>query len=103
MSELRVGAPVDATPAQRPGPVTLEGRHGRLEKLGPQHATALWNTVQGHDHIWTYMSSYGPFPDGAAFSAWVDSRTELADPYSYAVVDASGTAVGIATLMEIRP
>ena len=30
-------------------------------------------------------------------------RRQLDDPYSYAVVDRSGRAVGIATLMEIRP
>ena len=28
---------------------------------------------------------------------------ETRDPYSYAVIDANGQAVGIATLMEIRP
>ena len=28
-----VGLPVDVTPARRPGPVTLEGRYGRVEKL----------------------------------------------------------------------
>src|SRR5215813_12634732 len=44
-----VGAPVDATPAQHPSPVMLEG------------------------------------------------------PYSYAIIERSGQAVGIATLMEIRP
>ena len=30
-------------------------------------------------------------------------RVKLDDPYSYAIVDRSGRAVGIATLMEIRP
>jgi RimJ/RimL family protein N-acetyltransferase len=103
MSERRVGPLVDATPARRPGPVTLEGRYGRLEKLGSQHATALWSAVRGHDHLWIYMSSYGPFPDESTFATWVASRAELADPYSYTVIDASGAAVGIATLMEIRP
>jgi RimJ/RimL family protein N-acetyltransferase len=103
MSALPLGPPVDPTPAQRPGRVALKGRHGRLEKLGPQHAGDLWSVVQGHDHIWTYMSSYGPFSDGASFTEWVGSRTPLADPYSYAVIDPSGRAVGITTLMEIRP
>ena len=61
------------------------------------------DAVQGHDHIWTYMSSYGPFADGKTFTDWVASRVALEDPYSYAVIDPSGAAVGIATLMEIRP
>ena len=51
-----VGAPVDATPAQRPSPVTLAGRYGRIERLAQHHDAALWSAVKGHDHIWTYMS-----------------------------------------------
>jgi RimJ/RimL family protein N-acetyltransferase len=102
MTELPLGPPVDATPARRPGPVVLEGRFGRLEKLGPQHAEALWRAVEGHDHLWTYMSSYGPFGDEQHFTKWVASRVPLDDPYSYAVIDSAGAAVGIATLMEIR-
>ena len=98
-----VGAPVDDKPAARPGPVTLAGRFGRIEKLTPAHAPALWEAVKGDDRIWTYMPSYGPFPDAAAFSAWVAARAELDDPYSYAIVDAAGCAVGVFTLMAIRP
>lgn len=100
---LPVGAPVDATPAQRPGPVTLAGRFGRVERLAPAHAASLWENVRGHDALWTYMSAYGPFADGVQFAAWVESRIALNDPYSYAIVEASGRVVGISTLMEIRP
>jgi RimJ/RimL family protein N-acetyltransferase len=98
-----VGLPVDTQPAQRPGPVALVGRYGRVERLAPGHAAALWQAVDGHDQTWTYMSGYGPFADAAAFSEWVAGRVQLDDPYSYAIVDPSGHAVGIATLMEIRP
>lgn len=102
--DLPVGAPVDATPAQRPGPVTLEGRFGRVEKLDAErHGRDLWNAVCGHDHIWTYMSAYGPFADERAFTAWLVDRERLDDPYSYAIVDTEGRALGIATLMEIAP
>jgi RimJ/RimL family protein N-acetyltransferase len=97
-----VGLPVDATPAQRPSPITLEGRYGHVERLAHHHDAALWNAVKGHDHIWTYMS-YGPLADFAAFSKWLAGRVKLDDPYSYAIIDRSGQAVGIATLMEIRP
>jgi RimJ/RimL family protein N-acetyltransferase len=97
-----VGLLVDATPALPPGPTTLEGRHGRVERLAQHHDAALWNGVKGHDQVWTYMS-YGPLADVAAFSKWIASRLTLDDPYSYAIVDRSGQAVGIATLMEIRP
>jgi RimJ/RimL family protein N-acetyltransferase len=98
-----VGAPVDATPAALPGPVTLQGRFGRIEKLNAGHAPALWEAVQGHDRVWTYMPSYGPFADAATFSKWAAERAALTDPYYYAIVDAEGRAVGVFTLMAIRP
>jgi RimJ/RimL family protein N-acetyltransferase len=97
-----VGSAVDATPAQRPEPVTLEGRYGRVERLAQHHDVALWNAVKGYDQIWTYMF-YGPLADFAAFSKWLAERVKLDDPYSYAIIDRSSQAVGIATLMEIRP
>ena len=98
-----VGVVVDATPAQRPGPVILQGHYGRLEKLAPQHAATLWDAVKDHDAIWTYMSSYGPFGDADEFAGWVAQRATLEDPYAYAIVDSDNRCVGIATLMEIRP
>jgi RimJ/RimL family protein N-acetyltransferase len=97
-----VGLVVEATPAQRPGPVALEGRYGRIERLAQHHDAALWKALEGRDQTWTYMG-YGPFSDLAAFSQWLASRVALDDPYSYAILDRSGQAVGIATLMETRP
>lgn len=97
-----VGLPVETREAPRPGPVRLDGRFGHLEKLEAGHAGALWEAVKGDEALWTYMG-YGPFADAAAFSAWVAQRAALADPYAYAVIDAAGRAVGIVTLMEIRP
>jgi RimJ/RimL family protein N-acetyltransferase len=98
-----VGPPVDEGPATRPGPVTLQGRFGRIEKLAPAHSAALWDAVKGRNQIWTYMPSYGPFPNAAAFSQWLPARAALDDPYSYAIVDASDRAVGVFALMAIRP
>jgi RimJ/RimL family protein N-acetyltransferase len=97
-----VGVQVDATPARRPGEVTLPGRYGRIERLAQHHDADLWTAVNGHDHLWTYMS-YGPFADFPAFSEWLAGRVKLDDPYSYTIMGRSGRAVGIATLMEIRP
>ena len=98
-----VGEPVNGPPGQRPGPVTLTGRFGRLEKLAPAHAAGLWQAVKDHDRIWTYMPSYSAFADANAFAGWVAARAALEDPYSYAIVEPQGRALGITTLMEIRP
>ena len=99
-----IGPPVaDPSPAPRPGPVTLQGRYGRVERLAQHHDKDLWEAVKSDDTLWTYMSSYGPFPDFPAFSKWIGSRPPLDDPYSYAIVEPSGRAVGIFTLMEIKP
>ena len=98
-----VGPTVDARPARRPQDVRLEGRFGAVEKLAARHAAGLWDATQGHDQIWTYMSAYGPFDSWSSFSDWVATRTQLEDPFSYAVLDRNGAAIGVATLMEIRP
>jgi RimJ/RimL family protein N-acetyltransferase len=98
-----VGPEVDETPARRPQPVVLAGRYGRVERLRADHAADLWNAVKGHDPIWTYLSSYGPFANFAAFSQWVANRVALDDPYSYAIINREAQAVGIATLMSISP
>jgi len=100
-----IGEPVaDPRLTPKPGPITLQGRYGRVERLAPgRHGGNLWNALQGHDEIWTYMSGYGPFANAAAFQQWLASREQLVDPYYYTIVDISGRALGVSTLMEIRP
>jgi RimJ/RimL family protein N-acetyltransferase len=98
-----IGAPVDSTPAKRPGPVTLQGRYGHLEKLAAHHAASLWTAFAGHDEVWTYISTDGPFASATEFSAFIAKRAAADDPYAYAIIDDSGDAVGYLTLMEIRP
>jgi RimJ/RimL family protein N-acetyltransferase len=101
---LPVGATVDSTSAQKPDAVRLQGQFGCVEKLNAQrHGRDLWNVVQSHDQVWTYMSAYGPFANEPAFAEWLERREKLEDPYSYAIVDNAEAAVGIATLMEIVP
>jgi RimJ/RimL family protein N-acetyltransferase len=98
-----VGARIDPKPAQRPRAVTLAGQYGAVERLdAARHRASLWDAVRGHDEIWTYMA-YGPFSDEAAFSGWLTSREETDDPFYYTIVGPSGSAVGLATLMSIRP
>jgi RimJ/RimL family protein N-acetyltransferase len=104
VNDQPIGPVVDTAPAERPGPVTLQGRFCRVEKLDPaRHADGLWQALKGDERVWTYMS-YGPFTDGKAFANWLDERAVLLDPYSYVVADhASGRPLGIVTLMETRP
>ena len=99
-----VGLPVaDPTPAPRPGPVTLKGRYGRLEKLKPAHTADLWAAFAGYDQVWTYIAADGPFATAAEFSPCIERRAAADDPYAYAIIDASDRAVGYVTLMRIVP
>jgi RimJ/RimL family protein N-acetyltransferase len=98
-----VGLPVDTTPAKLPGPVTLPGRYGRLEKLAPRHAPDLWKVFAGHDVVWTYISTAGPFANETEFSTFIATRAAAQDPYAYAIIDNSGALAGYFTLMQIRP
>jgi RimJ/RimL family protein N-acetyltransferase len=98
-----VGSPVaNPAAAPRPGPVTLKGRFGRLEKLGSEHGSDLWNAFAGHDHIWTYIPD-GPFATFDQFSAFIAKIAAAEDPYLYAIIDAAERAVGYLALMAIRP
>jgi RimJ/RimL family protein N-acetyltransferase len=98
-----VGLPADTAAAPRPGPVMLKGRYGHVEKLLPEHAAALWPVFAGHDRVWTYISTDGPFANPDEFSAYIAKRAAAADPYAYAIVDSAGRAVGYFTLMRIVP
>jgi RimJ/RimL family protein N-acetyltransferase len=99
-----VGLPVDdPTPAPRPGPVTLKGRYGRLEKLKAEDAADLWTAFAGHDQVWTYIAADGPFATAAEFVPFIGKRAAADDPYAYAIVDPSDCAVGYLTLLRIVP
>jgi RimJ/RimL family protein N-acetyltransferase len=103
LSGRPVGAKVETAPARRPEAVVLEGRFGRVEKLdAARHGAALWQALKDDNATWAYLG-YGPFADEAAFATWLAERPKLEDPYSYAILQPDGRAVGIATLMEIRP
>lgn len=100
---LPVGPTVDPKPAPLPGSVTLAGHHGTIERLDTaKHGAALWDAMRGHDAIWTYIPA-GPFADVAAFTAYIRDCEQNKERTFYAAVDRSGRAVGILSLMEIRP
>jgi len=99
-----VGLPVvKTTPAPRPGPVTLHGRYGRIEKLRPEHAEDLWRVFASQDQLWTYIGTNGPFANAADFAAYIAIRAAADDPYAYAIVDPAGRPIGLFTLLRIVP
>jgi RimJ/RimL family protein N-acetyltransferase len=94
------------TPRPRPGAVTLQGHHVRLEPLAPHHAEPLFEVLGGPEHadLWTYRVDLAP-------PARVDDVTRLiadaaADPdhRTFAVVPLrEGVARGITSLYRIDP
>jgi RimJ/RimL family protein N-acetyltransferase len=90
--------------AERPGPVVLTGHYGRVEKLDPgRHGVHLWEALRdAPPALWAYMS-YGPFADADTFQTWLNGRATPEDPYTYAIVAPDGRALGLASLMAIRP
>ncbi len=98
-----VGRKVDTTPAQLPGPTVLKGRYGRLEKLRAEHAADLWQAFAGHDRVWTYITTDGPFSSEAEFAPFIAKRAAASDPYAYAIIDLADRAVGYLTLLRIEP
>ena len=84
-----------------PGPMTLTGHYVRLEPLSPEHAAALHAANAVDDTIWDYLG-YGPFPDAAAYAAWVDGVAGRADPCFFAIFPAGRPApLGVAALMRV--
>ena len=103
LSDRPVGPPVDATPAQFPGALTVKGRFGTVERLNAaKHTPALLDALRGQDHVWTYMP-YGPYAGDAVLSAYIAACEQNKERIFYAVADANGRAVGFLALMEIRP
>ena len=99
-----VGLPVErTTPAPRPGPVTLKGSYGRIEKLRPEQAGDLWRAFASHDQLWTYIGTNGPFANAADFASYIAMRAAAEDPYAYAILDLSESPIGLFTLLRIVP
>jgi RimJ/RimL family protein N-acetyltransferase len=84
-------------------PVTLAGNVVRLEPLGKQHASDLYQAGQDQA-IWTYMP-VNPSQSPEAFSAWIEAAlTARAEGHQlpFAVIDASaGRAIGSTRYLNI--
>jgi RimJ/RimL family protein N-acetyltransferase len=91
-------------PVQPPGPVILHGRYVTLEPLNAEyHAAALWQAVQGHDDLWTWLFD-GPYPSESALRRDLEAKQHSTNAVFLAVVPAAtGTAAGYASYMRIEP
>jgi RimJ/RimL family protein N-acetyltransferase len=58
--------------------------------------------MAGHDRIWTYIFATSP-SDEAAFRSYIADCERHKERIFYAVVGNDGSALGILSLMEIRP
>ncbi len=98
------GPPVSEAAAKRPERITLEGVCVTVEPLDlAKHGNALWEAIGGptNQDLWRYMHS-GPFPERAAFDAYLEPKPASGDPLYFAIVDrAMGKATGHATFMRI--
>src|SRR5262249_48022760 len=90
--------------ASRPSRISLTGSSVDVVPLNPaQHGDALFEGVQGHDEVWTYLFD-GPYHERAAFDAVIEQMAKTEDPRFYAIIDKSSRlAVGRAALMRIEP
>ena len=100
---IPAGVKVDPTPAPMPGNVTLKGRYGAVERLdAARHGDALWAAMGGHDQIWAFIPAGTAF-DEAGLKRYIAACESNKERIFYAVTDGNGQAVGILSLMEIRP
>lgn len=85
-------------------PVTLEGRHVRLEPLAEGHAADLFAAAHDRD-MWAYMA-YGPFESRADFDAYLKTAvapTAAGVEVAFAILHlGSGRAVGSTRYMSIE-
>jgi N-acetyltransferase len=84
-----------------PAPVSLQGRHAALVPLAIEHETALAEAVRDGE-LWKLWYTAVPSPEG--MKAEIERRLALQAAGSmlpFAVLDVSGTPVGMTTYMNI--
>jgi RimJ/RimL family protein N-acetyltransferase len=98
-----VDPPNGLVPSRSP----LLGQFVQWESLNPAiHAAELYMAGHGSDdalRIWDYLPA-GPWPDEAAFLAWLRGQAAAFDPIRFALrPHSSGTVAGMAGYLDIRP
>ena len=106
VSGLPIGPRVDATPAQFPQHVVLDGRYCRLVPLDPaQHGDDLFRASTPTDAAARFLYLFEEPPtERAEFQSWLQKAAASTDPLFFAVVDKrTGKVEGRQTLMRIDP
>lgn len=100
------GPAVSGGPAERPKPVTLQGRYVRLGPLDPEKDAAdLHGPTHGpgRERRFAYLFD-GPFESEAAMAAALRTATAAAETATFAIRDANGAmTLGRAGLMRVDP
>lgn len=83
-----VGPAVDATPAERPG------RCRSMAAIAGSSPSILFATAKTYGANLPVTGRGGPFTGGPfanerSFAEWLDQRASLADPFSYASINAA--------------
>ncbi|KFX70974.1 GNAT family acetyltransferase [Pseudomonas taeanensis MS-3] len=97
----------DWQPRPIPQRAALDGQYVRLEPLDlAAHGDDLWQALQGPQSdplLWDYLP-YGPFPERAAFDAWLAANAASSDPLFFAVLErASQRAAGLLSFLRMAP
>ena len=92
--------------AKTPAPITLTGRHVRLEPLTMDHLPDLFIAGGGDDEVWRWQG--GPTPQteaelGAKLSALLESSARGEYVPFAVILLTTGRAVGWTTYMDIAP
>ena len=101
-----VGAPLPQwSPRPLPPRTAMHGRFCRVEPLDvDRHAAELFdaNSEDRDGRNWTYLP-YGPFASFDLYRDYLAAAATRGDPLVHAIIDqASGRAVGVASLMRIE-
>ena len=100
-----IGFPVDGwSPRRKPPAIAMTGRYCRVEPLGVErHAAALWDaySADSEGRLWTYLP-WGPYAGFAEYFAATEAGLKRENYLTYAVIDASGKAVGVASYLNIN-
>jgi RimJ/RimL family protein N-acetyltransferase len=89
--------------AKTPAPVTLTGRHVRLEPLGRDHTTDLFAAAGGDEEVFRWLAWDTPQTE-AEMAALVDGYLDADGCVPFAVVETEGgRAVGISCFYDANP